>query len=118
LIRLRQQASSYRYGTKAGIIHGPTRAVVMTRSFDGSPPRRIGGGLAPVTNIDAGGKPTSARSVRSYLARAFGDRLKEIHVEMEALHFRPGVAKGAEGWGCQGVLHFDRIRAAVGLHGV
>jgi hypothetical protein len=37
------------HGIKAGIIHRSTHAVLMARSFDGSPPRRIGGGLAPVT---------------------------------------------------------------------
>jgi hypothetical protein len=86
--------------------------------------------------VDAGGRPTSARSVRTYLARAFGDRLKEIHLEMMALtasrppeelnrsgfrlyqHFRPDVAKGAEGWGAKGLLHVDRIRAATGTRGV
>jgi hypothetical protein len=74
--------------------------------------------------------------VRTYLARAFGDRLKEIHLEMMALtasrppeelnrsgfrlyqHFRPDVAKGAEGWGAKGLLHVDRIRAATGTRGV
>ena len=32
------------HGIKAGISHRSTRAVLMTRRFDGSPPRRIGGG--------------------------------------------------------------------------
>jgi hypothetical protein len=98
--------------------------VPVTRADDGT------------LNVDAGGKPTSARSVRSYLARAFGDRLKEIQLEMEVLaasrpseelnrigfrlyeHFRPDVAKGAEGWGAKGILHVNRIRAAAGTRGV
>lgn len=80
--------------------------VPVTRTEDGT------------LNVDAGGKPTSGRSVRTY-ARAFGDRLKEIHLEMETLaasrppeelnrvgfrlyeQFRPDAAKGAEGWGAK-----------------
>lgn len=86
--------------------------------------------------VDAGGKPTSARSVRGYLVRAFGERLDEIRAEMEPLaaarppeelnrvgfrlyeRFRPDVAKGAEGWGEKGLLHIDRIRAAARVRGV
>jgi hypothetical protein len=37
------------HGIKAGISHRSTRAVLMTCRFDGSTPRRIGGGLEPVT---------------------------------------------------------------------
>jgi hypothetical protein len=65
-------------------------------------------------SVEDGGKPTSAGSVRSYLVRAFGDRLAEVRAEMAALAvsrppeelnrvgfrlyeaFRPDVAKGAE----------------------
>lgn len=61
------------------------------------------------------GKPSSAKSVASYIARAFGDRLEESTVAMKALaasqlpeelnrvgfppyeHFRPDVPKGAQG---------------------
>jgi hypothetical protein len=38
------------HGIKAGIIHRSTRAVLMSHSFDGSTPRRIGAELAPVTS--------------------------------------------------------------------
>jgi hypothetical protein len=77
------------------------------------------------------GKPVAAAGVRSYIARAFGDRrLDEVRVEMVALaatlppdelnrvgfrlyeKFRPEVPKGAEGWGAKGILHLDRIRSA------
>jgi hypothetical protein len=76
------------------------------------------------------GKPVAAAGVRSYIARAFGDRLDEVRVEMVTLaatlppdelnrvgfrlyeKFRPEVPKGAEGWGAKGILHLDRIRSA------
>jgi hypothetical protein len=76
------------------------------------------------------GKPASSRGVRTYIGRAFGDRLAEVRAEMEALaatlppdelnrvgfrlyeRFRPEVARGAEGWGAKGLLHIDRIRKA------
>ncbi|HEY2501791.1 MAG TPA: hypothetical protein VGI68_10325, partial [Mycobacterium sp.] len=79
---------------------------------------------------DDGGKPASARSVQSYVARAFGDRLDEVRAAMEALaaslppeelnrvgfrlyeRFRPDVPVGAEGWGAKGELRIDRIRSA------
>jgi DDE superfamily endonuclease len=38
------------HGIKARIGHCSTRAVLMLHTFDGSPPRRIGGRLAPVTD--------------------------------------------------------------------
>ncbi len=65
---------------------------------------------------DDNGQPASARSVQSYVARAFGDRLGEARAAMEALaaslppaevnrvgfrlyeRFRPDVPAGAEGW--------------------
>ena len=76
------------------------------------------------------GKPRAAARVRSYIARAFGDRLDEVRAEMVALaatlppdelnrvgfrlyeKFRPEVPKGADGWGAKGILHLDRIRSA------
>ena len=74
------------------------------------------------------GKPMAAQGARSYIARAFGDRLNEVRDEMVALaaslapnelnrvgfrlyeHFRPDVPKGAAGWDANGVLHMERIR--------
>ena len=50
------------------------------------------------------GKPMAAAGVRSYIARAFGDRLYE--------KFRPEVPKGAEGWGAKGIPHLERMRSA------
>jgi hypothetical protein len=79
------------------------------------------------------GKPMAVIGARTYIARAFGDRLGEVRAEMEALaatlapeelngvgfrlyeQFRPEVPRGTEGWGAKGVLHLDRIRAAAGL---
>jgi hypothetical protein len=75
------------------------------------------------------GKPMAAAGVRSYIARAFGDRLDEVRAEMVALaatlppdelkrlgfrlyeKFRPEVPRGAEGWGAKGILHLNRIRS-------
>ena len=83
---------------------------------------------APRTNEK--GKLMAAAGVRSYIFRAFGDRLDEVRAEMVAListlppdelnrvgfrlyeKFRPEVPKGAEGWGAKGILHLDRIRSA------
>jgi hypothetical protein len=79
---------------------------------------------------DESGKPASARAVRSYVMRAFGDRLGEVREAMEALaaslppeelnrvgfrlyeRFRPEVPAGAEGWGAKGELRIERIRSA------
>jgi len=81
---------------------------------------------------EAGGKPASAKSVQSYVARAFGDRLGEARAAMEALaaslppeelnrvgfrlyeRFRPDVPVGAEGWGARGELRVERIVGAAG----
>jgi hypothetical protein len=46
---IRRYASVLMQGIKAGISHRFTRAVLMTCRFDGSPPRRIGATLTPVT---------------------------------------------------------------------
>ena len=78
------------------------------------------------------GKPASAKSVQSYIARAFGDRLGETRAAMEALaaslppeelnrvgfrlyeRFRPDVPEGAQGWGAKGQLRVERIVGAAG----
>lgn len=76
---------------------------------------------------DDGGKPASARSVQTYIARAFGDRLGEARAAMEVLaaslppeelnrigfrlyeRFRPEVPEGTQGWGAKGELRVERI---------
>jgi hypothetical protein len=81
---------------------------------------------------DDDGKPASAKSVQSYIARAFGDRLLEARAAMEAVaasispdelnrvgfrlyeRFRPNVPEGTQGWGAKGELRPERIRSAVG----
>jgi hypothetical protein len=78
------------------------------------------------------GKPASAQSVASYIARAFGDRLDEVRASMEALgaslrpeelnhvgfrvyeRFRPDVPEGTQGWGAKGELRVERIVGAAG----
>ncbi len=79
---------------------------------------------------DDSGKPASARSVQSYVAKAFGDRLDEARGAMEALaaslppeelkrvgfrlykRFRPEVPAGAEGCGAKGELRDERLQSA------
>jgi hypothetical protein len=93
----------------------------------------------PVLTADDGtlraeddGKPASAKSVQSYIARAFGDRLAEARGAMDALaaslppeeinrvgfrlyeRFRPDVPEGAQGWGAKGELRVERIVGAAG----
>ena len=81
---------------------------------------------------DDGGKPASAQSVQSYIARAFGDRLGEARAATEALaaslrseelnrvgfrlyeRFRPDVPEGPQGWGAKGELRVERIAGAAG----
>lgn len=76
------------------------------------------------------GKPSSANSARSYVARAFGDRLADARAAMEALaaslppeelnrvgfrlyeRFRPDVPEGVRGWGAKGELRVERIVGA------
>jgi hypothetical protein len=78
------------------------------------------------------GKPASAAGVRTYLSRAFGDRLDEVRMAMDKLaaslpadelnrtgfrlyeRFRPEVPEGVQGWGVKAVLDIGRIRLAVG----
>jgi hypothetical protein len=79
------------------------------------------------------GKPASAKSVASYIARAFGDRLGEARTAMETLaaslppeevnrvgfrlyeRFRPVVPEGAQGWGAKGELRVEQIVGVAGL---
>jgi len=93
----------------------------------------------PVLRVEDGtlraddeGEPTSARSVQTYIARAFGDRLTEARAAMEALavslppeelnrigfrlyaRFRPDVPEGTRGWGAKGELRVERIAEAAG----
>ena len=100
---------------------------------------RLLGGDIPVVPADDGtlraeddGKPASAKSVASYIARAFGDRLAEARGAMETLaaslppeelnrvgfrlyeRFRPDVPEGAQGWGAKGELRVERIVGAAG----
>jgi hypothetical protein len=78
------------------------------------------------------GKPGSDRSVQSYIARAFRDRLAEARAAMDTLaaslppeelnrigfrlyeRFRPDVPEGAQGWGAKGELRVERIVGAAG----
>jgi len=78
------------------------------------------------------GKPASAKSVQSYITRAYGDRLGEARAAMETLaaslppeelnwvgfrlyeRFRPDVPEGAPGWGAKGELRVERIGGAAG----
>ncbi len=78
------------------------------------------------------GKPASAAGVRTYLTRAFGDRLGEVRAAMEALaaslppdelnrvgfrlyeRFRPEVPEDVEGWGAKAVLDIGRIKQEAG----
>ena len=75
-------------------------------------------------------RPASPASVRSYIERAFGDRLPEVRKATGELarsilpeelnrigfrlyeHFRPGVPDDVRGWGAKGILHLARIRSA------
>jgi len=79
------------------------------------------------------GKPAAASGVRTYIARAFGNRLPEVYAAMETLaaslppdelnrvgfrpyeHFRPDVSVGAQGWRAKGVLHVERILSAASV---
>ena len=78
------------------------------------------------------GKLSSAKSVATYVARAFGDRLAEARAAMEHLaaslpanelnrvgfhlyeHFRPEVPEGVKGWGAKGELKLDEIEKLAG----
>jgi hypothetical protein len=81
---------------------------------------------------DDDGRPASDKSVRAYIARAFGDRLADARAAMDALaaslppeelnrvgfrlyeRFRPDVPEGAQGWGAKGELRVERIVGAAG----
>jgi hypothetical protein len=72
-------------------------------------------------------KLASAKSVQSYITRAFGDRLDEVRAAIEVLaaslppeelnrvgfrlyeRFRPDVPEGAKGWGAKGELRVEQI---------
>ncbi len=98
---------------------------------------RLLGRDVPVVPADDGawradddGRPASAPSVQSYITWAFGDRLDEARLAMEALaaslppedlnrvgfrlyeRFRPDVPAGAEGWRAKGELKIERIPSA------
>jgi hypothetical protein len=78
------------------------------------------------------GRPASPAGVRTYLTRAFGDRLGEVRAAMEELaaslppedldrvgfrlyeRFRPEVPEGVAGWGAKAELDIGRIRSAAG----
>jgi len=80
---------------------------------------------------DDNGKPTSAKSVQSYIARAFGDRLAAARAAMEALaaslppeelsrvgfrlyeRYRPDVPERPQGWAAKGELRVARIVEAM-----
>lgn len=98
---------------------------------------RLLGRDIPVAQADDGtllaadtDKPTTAKAVLDYIARAFGNRLAEVRGAMEALaaslppeelnrvgfrlyeRFRPKVPQGVEGWGAKGELRIERIGQA------
>jgi hypothetical protein len=78
------------------------------------------------------GRPASPAGVRTYLTRAFGDRLGEVRAAMEGLaaslppdeldrvgfrlyeRFRPEVPEGVAGWGAKAELDISRIESAAG----
>jgi hypothetical protein len=78
------------------------------------------------------GKPSSAKSVAVYVARAFGDRLAEARAAMEHLaaslpadelnrvafqlyeHFRPDVPEGVKGSGAKGMVKLNEIEKLTG----
>ena len=111
-----------RHGGDAG---GERRAVRLLRRE--IPVSRSGAG-ALLAARDGG--PQWPASVRTYLARAFGDRLGEVRAAMEALaaslppqqldrvgfrlyeRFRPEVPEGVEGWGAKALLDIGRIERA------
>ena len=82
---------------------------------------------------DDNGKLPSAKSVQTYITRAFGDRLPEVRSTIEAVaaslapeelnrvgfrlyeKFRPDVPDGAQGWGAKGELRVERIRGRDGV---
>lgn len=100
---------------------------------------RLLGREIPVSRAEGGlllaaqeGRPQSPAAVRSYLARAFGERLGEVRAAMEGLasslppdelnrtgfrlyeRFRPEVPDGVEGWGRKAVLDIGWIGRAAG----
>ena len=89
----------------------------------------------PATRTDQGiratanGKPLTPESVARYLEGKFGENLPAVRSAMEALagtfdpqrleaigyslyeRFRPQIPEGKRGWGAQGTLDLERIRA-------
>jgi hypothetical protein len=83
-----------------------------------------------VVLAEGGGKPSPAKPVQAYVAKAFGDHLAEVRKAMEQLaaryepeelnrvgfrlyeHFRPEVPPDARGWGAKGILDLEKIRSA------
>ena len=83
-----------------------------------------------VVLADDGGRPSPAKLVEAYVAKAFGDRLAEVRKAMESLaaryepqelnrvgfrlyeHFRPEVPSDVRGWGAKGLLEVGKIDAA------
>jgi hypothetical protein len=81
---------------------------------------------------DEQGKPAAARSTRSYIMRAFGDRLAQVREAVAAPaaslppdelnradfriceRFRPEVPDGTAEWGAKGALRGERIIALIG----
>jgi hypothetical protein len=79
---------------------------------------------------DGSGKPTPAKPVEAYIAKAFGDHPAEVRKAMEALaakfepeelnrvgfrlyeHFRPEVPSDVKGWGAKGLLDLKNVRSA------
>jgi hypothetical protein len=108
-----------------------------TRAAELKPRRqtvRLLGRDIPVLAADDGtlraaddGRPASAKSVQTYIVRAFGEGLAEARTATEALaaslppeelnrvgfrfyeRFRPDAPEGAQGWGAKGELRAERV---------
>ena len=77
-----------------------------------------------------GGKPSPAKPVEAYVAKALGEHLSAVRKAMEQLaaryepeelnrvgfrlyeHFRPEVPPDVRGWGARGILDLEKIRSA------
>lgn len=126
---------------RLGIVEERLETEERTRRAEELKPRRetirLLGRDIPVLPTDDGtpradddGKPASAKSVQSYVARAFGDRLPDVRAAMETLaaslppdelnrvgfrlyeRFRPEVPEGVPGWGAKAELRLERIVGA------
>jgi hypothetical protein len=130
-------------GRMLGIYGSPSKG-----GADGPPARKSG--LGEDCFIELCGRPIPARhtpaglracvraeiiepeTVKTYLAKAFGERLSEVRSAMEMLarsmeapdlatralglyeSFRPAVSRGQAGWGQKGTLDLSRIAALAG----